>query len=78
MKEIYNVDYFIRKFEAIPEERWITGAFVDPSGNCCAFGHCGVRSGDDVFHPSSEAYALWEVFNNESVSQWLRMGAHGC
>ena len=37
------MDYFIRKFEAIPEERWTILEYVDRSGRCCALGHCGVR-----------------------------------
>jgi hypothetical protein len=37
---IYDVDYFINKFEAIPEEKWITLAFGS-AGAHCALGHCG-------------------------------------
>jgi len=36
----YNIDYFIKKFEAIPEKMWITlnrGALGTPR---CALGHC--------------------------------------
>lgn len=40
MKTIYNVDYFIRKFEAIPEELWVSGSTGQPSGPRCAMGHC--------------------------------------
>lgn len=38
----YDVQYFIDKFEAIPEEKWCVGVYV--SGNderMCALGHCG-------------------------------------
>lgn len=38
---VYNVNYFIKKFEAIPEEKWTTGAFEDECGCKCALGHCG-------------------------------------
>lgn len=35
----YTVDYFIKKFEAIPEELWCVNAFH--AGNkSCALGHC--------------------------------------
>lgn len=38
---MYTVDYFIKKFEAIPEDSWCTGQFVDHfSGQRCAQGHC--------------------------------------
>lgn len=50
----YDVDYFIEKFEAIPEDKWITGNFIDWKGRCCALGHCGVV--DSSF--SEEASAL--------------------
>jgi len=43
--EKYNVDYFIKKFEAIAEWRWTEGVFTKmilgfiPTH--CAYGHCG-------------------------------------
>jgi len=36
----YNADYFIRKFEAIPEDRWTTGVLHSASDRRCALGHC--------------------------------------
>lgn len=37
----YTVDYFIKKFEAIPEERWTTGTFLSyEEERRCALGHC--------------------------------------
>ena len=39
-KIIYDCSYFIRKFEAIPEEKWIIGNQQDDFGRHCAFGHC--------------------------------------
>lgn len=38
--ENYNVDYFIKKFEAISEEFWAVGAIEDGLGRRCAMGHC--------------------------------------
>lgn len=38
----YDVDYFIAKFEAIPEDLWMAGDFTD-GVRCCAFGHCGEK-----------------------------------
>ncbi len=36
-----DVQYFIDKFEKIPEDRWCTGLFTK-GDNHCAYGHCGV------------------------------------
>lgn len=36
----YNVNYFIKKFEAIPEEMWLAGGLGDNGGRRCALGHC--------------------------------------
>lgn len=40
----YSIEYFIEKFEAIPEELWITGHYTDNDGRYCALGHCGLRT----------------------------------
>ena len=53
----YDIDYFINKFEAIPDENWGINNFV--LGNkCCAYGHCGV-----VFNTGEtlESKALEEI-----------------
>lgn len=36
----YTVDYFIAKFEAIPDEQWCVGEFTDQERRHCAVGHC--------------------------------------
>lgn len=37
----FTVDYFIAKFEAIPDKFWCIKRFNDPwSGAHCALGHC--------------------------------------
>jgi hypothetical protein len=41
--EKFTVDYFINKFEAIPEEKWCIGEFINQKDQCCALGHCGRR-----------------------------------
>lgn len=53
----YDVDYFIAKFEAIPEGAWCVGAFRKGI-QCCALGHCG--DSEDVETPE-EAAALRDV-----------------
>lgn len=60
---MYTVDYFITKFEAIPEEQYCEGVFR--SGNaCCANGHCGVEY---LIHDEScltaESIGLQKVFS---------------
>jgi len=37
----YDIDYFIAKFEGIPEDKWCTGDYEDSHGRHCALGHCG-------------------------------------
>lgn len=36
----YTVEYFIEKFEGIPEEEWCIGIQQNELGQRCAFGHC--------------------------------------
>lgn len=37
----YDVDYFIRKFEAIPENEWCEGSlYNEATKQSCALGHC--------------------------------------
>ena len=36
----YTLDYFIKKFEAIPENHWFVGSLTNGS-QYCALGHCG-------------------------------------
>jgi hypothetical protein len=33
----YDVDHFIRKYEPIPDDQWITGSYRK-DGKCCALG----------------------------------------
>lgn len=39
----YNVDYYIKKFEAISEDLWCVWTQFDDQGRSCAFGHCNGR-----------------------------------
>lgn len=45
---IYDVDYFIKKFTAIPEEDWAVEEFVTKDNKRCVLGHCGVTDDADV------------------------------
>jgi len=41
----YSVDYFIKKFKAIPSKNWITGIlFNKDKTKFCVLGHCGVTN----------------------------------
>ncbi len=58
---IFDIDYFIAKFEAIPEDQWTVGVY-EKDGKCCAVGHCGYRdlpNGEFVYTP--EGKALWGI-----------------
>jgi tRNA 2-selenouridine synthase SelU len=46
MKEIFDVDYFINKFSAIPERKIITRFLNDKNGNHCAEGWCRFWGGN--------------------------------
>jgi len=41
---IYDVDYFISKFSAIPDSKWGVRKYKN-NGKRCALGHCGVTLG---------------------------------
>jgi hypothetical protein len=66
-EQVYDVDYFIKKFEAIPEEKWCEGEFKDRFGACCVFGHCGLR--DYLFIKDvQEAVELNSMFDSSPYS----------
>lgn len=39
----YTRDYFLAKFQAIPEDKWLTGSYgsCNPGASGCALGLCG-------------------------------------
>lgn len=62
-----NEDYFIAKYEAIPEDKIIAGKWIDGKGGCCGMGHCG-RFGPYQSTPESLALAAilpnWQGIND--------------
>lgn len=60
----YNVDYFIKKFEAIPKNKWCTDVFYDYESRYCAAGHCGQTR----FKVTDESRALSKIFGHFAVS----------
>lgn len=60
----YDVDYFIDKFEHIPEDLWCTKNFKS-EGKCCALGHCGYQGNEFSsagFIATTEGQSLVHVF----------------
>lgn len=57
----YTVDYFINKFEAIPEDEWFVGYFQNEynSKQKCALGHCDY----DNISSSKEGRILINLLN---------------
>ncbi len=60
--ENYNVQYFINKFENIPEDKWTTFTCTDDNGNHCAMGHCGGINGD--VYATEESNILSEILHD--------------
>lgn len=58
METNYSIDYFIDKFEVIPEEMWCTKRYASGGGKYCAYGHCGLT--DSISH-TSEGLALSKI-----------------
>lgn len=65
---MYTVDYFIKKFEAIPEDKWIEAAFVR-GDKYCANGHCGVNANANR---TKEALALADILLPLEKTNWPR------
>lgn len=53
----YTLDYFIKKFTKIPENKWITG-MCERGDKHCVLGHCGAKS---LTKLPEEALALIEL-----------------
>lgn len=65
MRSRYTVDYFIKKFEAIPDANWIVDTYYDwKTEACCVLGHCGVRLIGQTLKKSEEADVLWKIFRD--------------
>lgn len=63
----YNKQYFIDKFEPIPDKLWITGSLGEEEEHC-AMGHCGTRSSDTI---TEETRALAQLFKPLFLPQFL-------
>lgn len=72
----YSVDYFIEKFEAIPEDKWCVGS-LHSNGRSCALGHCGMTADPEVepfgimfFNWSDEGMALTKLLDKLGLKPW--------
>ena len=64
-----DVEYFINKFNAIPEGQWCTGQYtrlVDNTVQHCALGHCGFEGGLKRGY-SNEALRLISLLGLETL-----------
>lgn len=55
----FEVNYYINKFEAIPEDKWCEGVFNNKD-QYCALGHCGANQ---TKRRNDESDALCDLFN---------------
>lgn len=62
-----TVEYFIKKFEAIPEEKWCVEDF-NVEGKSCAFGHCGCIDSDSLTEESIELGLLFAKYTKSGVT----------
>jgi hypothetical protein len=63
MNTEYTVEYFIKKFQAIPEDLWMTGQ-LQKDGKRCAFGHCDPIQG----YMCKEGLALSKALQKPTLS----------
>lgn len=62
---MYTVDYFIKKFEAIPENKWNDHTQYNPdTDTCCAFGHLQTIKGRQDGWKTPEGLGLADIFNS--------------
>jgi hypothetical protein len=61
---VYDVDYFIRKFEAIPEENIIDGFQGYVVGVGCAYGQCKSHDGVQDGNQTPEGIALTKLMQS--------------
>lgn len=69
----YTKEYFIAKFEVIPEELWCTHVFTQGDGICCAYGHCGSTAA----HPfTPERKGLYNLLRDVGMVARINDGHH--
>ena len=73
----YDLDYFITKFTAIPDEFWCTGEYIskDNSERRCALGHCGE---DEYDGPTEESLTLYELVHKNLNIHISELNDYSC
>lgn len=66
----YDVDYFLRKFKKIPEEKWCTFSFVNGKSRCVN-GHCGITN--MLANLTEESIALQKTFSVLSITSGMKI-----
>lgn len=67
---MYAAQYFIDKFEGIPEEEWCEMLYTDFRGRHCVLGHCGMRSigkSDGIALSTPEATGISVLFDAAAI-----------
>lgn len=65
---VYDVDYFIAKFEAIPESQWCCWMLDNSNGQRCALGHCGVKLAYELTPEAKRLEKLFKPFRMDVPS----------
>ena len=82
METKYDVMHFIKKFEAIPEDKWICGTIGQSSERTCAMGHCGgytvqsveSRTLSQILRPFVESKRPNVYFDNNQIVYYINDG----
>lgn len=80
----YTVDYFLKKFEEIPEENMIRWEQTDEEGRHCAYGWCMLPekinltvAGEGDGHTTEEGKSLTKLFNQLKNCTHMHWGTIG-
>lgn len=78
MEPKYDIDYFIAKFAAIPDDQWTTEEFTDGNGCKCALGHCGLTPFSQGVNPEVQALVRIVAYParvNDGNEEYARFGS---
>ena len=64
----YTINYFIEKFEKIPDNMWATDWYEDGERKC-ALGWCGATEKDGIPSYTEESMALANIFGVGMISK---------
>lgn len=67
MKTVFDVDYFIKFFGAIPEEKWCTEQFHNQAGQSCAMGHLQNKCLGEKNYTDHYYLELYDLFSKNNL-----------